>query len=81
MSVSGKMYIANIDADGMGIHGHRLVINEDNSIEKVGCFKIIQLSMSIFLLTFQVPVWSFSSAGAKIIHLLALITVLYINMK
>ena len=36
MSVSGKMYIANIDADGMGIHGHRLVINEDNSIEKVG---------------------------------------------
>jgi len=52
MSVSGKMYIANIDADGMGIHGHRLVINEDNSIEKV-------------------PVWSFSSAGAKIIHMLA----------
>ena len=35
MSVSGKMYIANIDADGMGIHGHRLVINDDNSIEKV----------------------------------------------
>jgi len=49
-SVSGKMFIANIDADRMGIHGHRLVINEDNSIEKV-------------------PIWSFSSAGAKIIHM------------
>ena len=35
MSVNGKMFIANIDADRMGIHGHRLVINEDNSIEKV----------------------------------------------
>jgi len=51
-SISGKMYIANVDADRMGIHGHRLVINEDNSIEKV-------------------PIWSFSSAGAKIIHMLA----------
>ena len=35
ISVSGKMYIANVDADGMGIHGHRLVVNEDNTIEKV----------------------------------------------
>ena len=32
--------------------------------------------IEIFL--FQVPVWSFSSAGAKIIHMLALITFLYI---
>ena len=31
----------------------------------------IILSMNIFPLIFQVPVWSFSSAGAKIIHMLA----------
>ena len=31
----------------------------------------ITTSLSIFPLIFQVPVWSFSSAGAKIIHMLA----------
>ena len=31
----------------------------------------ITTSLSIFPLIFQVPVWSFSSAGATIIHMLA----------
>ena len=49
--ISGKMYIANVDADAMGIHGHQIKVNSDNTLEKV-------------------PVWSFSSPGAKILHLL-----------
>ena len=37
------------------------------------CLKIksYYVSITIFPLIFQVPVWSFSSAGAKIIHMLA----------
>ena len=51
MSVNGKMFIANVDADRMGIHGHRLVINEDNSIEKVSFKTFIFLKgfLDIFL--------------------------------
>ena len=49
--ISGKMFVANIDANNEGIHGHRIMVNDDGSLE-------------------MVPVWSFSSAGAKIVHLL-----------
>lgn len=51
--ISGKMFIATIDADKMGIHGYQLTIDgHQNVVEKI-------------------PVWSFSSSGAKILHLLA----------
>ena len=43
----GKMFIANVDADRMGIHGHRLVINEDNSIEKVSFKTFIFLELKL----------------------------------
>ena len=48
------MFVANLDADRQGIHGYRIMINEDNSLE-------------------MIPVWSFSSANAKIIHLATII--------
>ena len=50
-SISGKIFVANLDADHTGIQGNRLSLSDDEkSIEKV-------------------PVWSFSSANSKIIHL------------
>ena len=49
--ISGKMFVANIDANNEGIHGHRITVNDDGSLA-------------------MVPVWSFTSAGAKIMHLL-----------
>ncbi len=50
-AVSGKMFIASLDANGMGLHGYQLMINK-GQIDKV-------------------PVWSFASSGAKILHLIA----------
>ena len=44
------MFVANLDADRQGIHGFRIMINEDNSLD-------------------MIPVWSFSSSNANIIHL------------
>ena len=33
--ISGKMFVANVDADNFGIHGLRILVNDDNDLEMV----------------------------------------------
>ena len=33
--ISGKMFVASIDADNHGIHGHQVIINNDNNLEMI----------------------------------------------